>query len=108
MLPPLPNQEPDAAGNRDRHAGTDATGNSMDVPPHRHVPTRISAWRSFPRRRPRRIRPREDERESLIYKDYFRQNPLRGAAGHWLASEGTDGTYRTYGTNGTYGTKGTI
>ena len=108
MLPSTLPHEHDAAGNRDRHAGTDATGNSPDGLSPQPVPTRISAWRSFPRRRPRRIRPREDERESLIYKDYFRQNPLRGAAGHWLASEGTDGTYRTYGTNGTYGTKGTI
>jgi hypothetical protein len=48
--PTLPN-EPDAAGNHDRHAGTDATGKSMDVLSPEHVPTRIPAWRSFPRKR---------------------------------------------------------
>jgi hypothetical protein len=46
-LPP----EHAAAGNRDRHAGTDATGNSPDVLSPEPVPTRIPAWRSFPRKR---------------------------------------------------------
>jgi hypothetical protein len=84
MLPPLQDQEPDAAGNRDRHAGTDATGNSRTTLPHGPVPTRLSAWRSFPRRRPRRIFKREDLADSMIYKDYFRQNPLRGTAGTYI------------------------
>ena len=84
MLPPLQNQEPDDAGNRDRHAGTDATGNSRTPLPHGRVPTRISAWRSFPRRRPRRMRKREDRAESMIYKEFFRQNPLRGTAGDYI------------------------
>ncbi len=78
--------EPDAAGNRDRHAGSDATGNSPDVSSPQNVPTRSFAWRSFPRRRPRRKRSRDDARDSLIYKDYFRQNPLRGTAGNYLRS----------------------
>jgi hypothetical protein len=51
MLPPTLPHEPDAAGNHDRHAGTDATGNSTDVLSPEPVPTRISAWRSFPRKR---------------------------------------------------------
>jgi hypothetical protein len=51
MLSPTFPQEPDAAGNRDRHAGTDATGKSMDVLSPEPVPTRFSAWRSFPRKR---------------------------------------------------------
>jgi hypothetical protein len=46
----------DAAGNRDRHAGIDATGNSMDVLSPEHVPTRSLAWRSFPRKRRYRSR----------------------------------------------------
>ena len=46
-LPP----EPDDLGNRDRHAGTDATGNIPDVLSPEPVPTRLPAWRSIPRRR---------------------------------------------------------
>ena len=60
MLNPTLPQEPDAAGNRDRHAGTDATGKSMDVPSHEPVPTRIPAWRSFPRKRRYRNRSLDD------------------------------------------------
>jgi hypothetical protein len=51
MSPPLPKTEPADAGNRDRHAGTDATGNSRTPIPEGRVPTRFSAWRSFPRKR---------------------------------------------------------
>ena len=60
MLPPTLPPEPCAAGNRDRHAGTDATGISMDVLSPEHVPTRIPAWRSFPRKRRYRNRSIDD------------------------------------------------
>jgi hypothetical protein len=60
MLPSILPNEHDDAGNRDRHAGTDATGNSMDVPSPEPVPTRIPAWRSFPRKRRYRNRPLDD------------------------------------------------
>ena len=70
MLPSTLPQEHDAAGNRDRHAGTDATGNSPDVLSPEPVPTRIPAWRSFPRKRRYRNRPL-DEGHAGIERPFF-------------------------------------
>jgi hypothetical protein len=30
------------------------------------------------------MRKREDRAESMIYKEFFRQNPLRGTAGDYI------------------------
>jgi len=57
--------EPGAAGNRDRHAGTDATGNSTDVPSPEPVPKRVPAWRSFPRKRRYRNRALDGEQAGI-------------------------------------------
>jgi hypothetical protein len=76
MLPLLTNSEPDDAGNRDRHAGTDATGNSRTFFPHGHVPTRFSAWRSFPRKRRYRNRAIDSGGESIERPVFFGRRNL--------------------------------
>jgi hypothetical protein len=64
LTPTFPNERDDA-GNRDRHAGTDATGNNPDVSSPEPVPTRIPAWRSFLRKHRYRNRVLEDSSSEI-------------------------------------------
>jgi hypothetical protein len=77
MPAPLPTSEPSDDGNRDRHAGTDATGNPRTSLLPENVPTRDPARRSAFHRIPRKRRVVEGGREPVIYKQFLYANPLR-------------------------------